>query len=81
MGFGVYGWQYEELPCPFCDTGRVNAKYYPSSVSVKRSATASLPVKSSQHKSKETWLIQSGCSKCGKSSEEVEKELQRKNII
>ncbi len=32
--FGVYGWQYEILKCPFCDKGEVSCKWYPSAVSI-----------------------------------------------
>jgi hypothetical protein len=32
-------------------------------------------------KSSEEWMIQSGCSVCGKSQEDVEKELKRKGTI
>ena len=80
MGAG-YGWQYEQLSCPFCEKGVINCRYYMSAVSVKRSVTASLPGKSSPHKSKEVWIIQTGCSVCEKTKEEVEKEFKKRGVI
>lgn len=73
--------QYEELSCPFCDKGRIACRYIPSTWSVKVKRTKTLAGGNSASKSKEVWLIQSGCSVCGKSSVEVEAELRRKNII
>jgi len=55
--------------------------YFPSQFSVKRSGARSLPGKTSIHKSSEEWIIQSGCSNCGKSQEEVEKKLREDGII
>lgn len=72
--------QYEELSCPFCDKGRIPCLYIGGSYSYKKTMAAhtskSVPVKSS-----DVWIIKSGCSVCGKSVEEVEKELRRKDII
>jgi len=79
--FGIYGWQYEVLKCPFCDKGEISCKWYPSAVSIKRNATASLPGKGSVSKSKEVWLVLSGCKVCGKSQEEVESEFKKRGII
>lgn len=73
--------QYEELSCPFCDKGRIACLYFPSQWSVKAKRTKTLPGGGSVSKSAEVWLIQSGCKFCGKSAEEVEKELRRKEII
>ncbi len=73
--------QYEELSCPFCDKGRIACLYFPSALSIKRSGARSLPGKTSFHKSSDEWIIQSGCKVCGKSQEEVERELRKKNII
>jgi hypothetical protein len=72
--------EYEELSCPFCDNGRVSTQHLPSTYSVKRTMVGSNR-KNIPHKSSEVWLIQSGCSKCGKSKEEVEKQLKEKGII
>lgn len=72
--------QYEELSCPFCDKGKIQAWYIPGAISVRQNRSRVL--KGSQKvKSSDVWMIQSGCSICGKSSDEVEKELKKKNII
>lgn len=80
MGAG-YGWQYEVLKCPFCEKGDISCKWYPSAVSEKQNARSSLGKKSSFNKSKEVWMVENGCSVCGKSQEEIEKELKSKGII
>lgn len=79
--FGIYGWQYEILKCPFCEKGEISCKWYPGAVSQKRSKTASLPGKGSFHKSKEVWIVESGCNICNKSKEEVEKEFKKRGVI
>jgi hypothetical protein len=73
--------QYEELSCPFCDKGRIQALHIPGAISVKRSSARSLPGKQSVSKSKDVWLIQSGCNVCGKTCDEVEKKLRRDGVI
>ena len=70
-----------ELACPFCDKGKIQCWFIPGTVSVKISGARSLPGKTSKHKSSDTWLVQSGCSVCNKSQEEVEKKLKKKGII
>jgi len=84
MAFGyskVYGWQWEILPCPFCEKGEISCKWYPSSSKVSLNKTASLPGQGSMSKSKEVWIVLSGCSKCGKSQDEVESELKKRGLI
>jgi len=73
--------QYEELSCPFCDKGRIQAWYIPGAWSVKRTGKTSLPGSKRVSKSSEVWLIKSGCPLCGKSQEEVEKELRKRGMI
>ena len=73
--------QYEVLSCPFCDKGQITCLYFPSVMTEKRSVTATFGGKSKKKLTSEIWLIQSGCSNCGKNQEEVEKELKRKDII
>jgi len=73
--------QYTELSCPFCDTGRISALYFPSAWGEKRSGGNSLGSGKSITKSKEDWVIQSGCNHCNKTNEDVDKELVRKGII
>lgn len=72
--------QYEELNCPFCDKGRIQCWFIPSSFSMKKIHVGS-NTSLSPRKSSEIWLIKTGCSVCGKSQEEVEKELKKRNII
>jgi hypothetical protein len=73
--------QYEELGCPFCDKGKIQCWYIPGAWSHKMKRTKTLPGSGSVSKSSDVWLIQSGCLKCGKSVEEVEKELRNKGTI
>lgn len=73
--------QYEELPCPFCDKGKISCLYFPSAWSVKSTGRGALGKGRSVSKSSETWLIKTGCSACGKTADEVEKELRKKNVI
>lgn len=80
MGAG-YGWQYEMLPCPFCEKGKIAGMWYPSAVSVRKNKTASLPGKGTVNKSKEVWIVKSGCGVCRKPMEEVEAEMKKQGII
>lgn len=73
--------QYEELSCPFCDKGRIQAWYIPSTVTIKRTRTATFGSQKHFIRTKDIWMIKSDCNVCGKSQEEVEKELRRQNII
>lgn len=70
-----------ELACPFCDKGKIQCWFIPGAWSVKRKSTKTLPGRGTITRSSDVWLIQSGCSVCGKSEEEVEKELRKKGII
>jgi len=73
--------RYEELSCPFCDKGKIQAWYIPGAWTIKRRKTASLPGTKAVKKSADVWIIKSGCSICGKSQEEVEKKLREDGII
>jgi hypothetical protein len=73
--------QYEELSCPFCDKGKIQAWYIPGVWTEKRTGKSSLGRGKSVIKSTDVWLIKSGCSICGKLQEEVEKELRKKGVI
>lgn len=73
--------QIEFLPCPFCEKGQIQCLYFPSVRSVKREKSATFGVKSRVTNTSETWIIQKGCSLCGKNEEEVEKELKKKGVI
>jgi len=73
--------QYEELACPFCDKGKIPCWYIPGAWSHKMKRTKTLPGSGSVSKSADVWLIKSGCSVCGKSQEEVERELRKKGVI
>lgn len=73
--------QYETLSCPFCDKGRIQCLYFPGAIGQRTRASATFGKIKERRKSSETWLIQSGCTVCGKSQEEVERELKNKEII
>jgi len=61
--------------------GKGRCLYFPNAVSFKRNVATSLSGLGSLQKSKEVWIIQSGCAKCGKSKEKVEKELRNNGVI
>jgi hypothetical protein len=73
--------QYEELSCPFCDKGRIKAWYIPGVWKERRTGKSSLGKGKAVTKSSDVWLIKSGCNACGKTREEVERELKTKGII
>lgn len=70
--------QYEELVCPFCDKGIISCLYFPGSVKSVKSGGRGIR---SVSKSSDEWIIQSDCPKCGKSADEIEKELKGRNMI
>ena len=70
-----------ELSCPFCDKGKIQCWYIAGTTSQRNRSTATFGKVKERVKSSDIWLIQSGCSICGKSQEEVEKELRRKGTI
>jgi hypothetical protein len=61
--------------------GKIQCWFIPGAISVRRSGARSLPGKTSKNKSSDVWVIQSGCSICGKSSDEVEKKLREEGIV
>lgn len=71
----------ETLSCPFCSKGIISCLYFPGAWGVKSTGKNSLGSGKHVSKSSDTWVVQSGCTVCGKSIEEVEKELKRKDII
>lgn len=73
--------QYEVLSCPFCEKGQISCLYFRGAWSHKMKRTKTLPGGGSASRSKDEWLVRSGCNICGKTQEEIEKELKRKNII
>jgi hypothetical protein len=76
-----FGRQYEVWDCPFCGENSISVVRFPKSVSVKCSKTASLPGSKGFHVSPDVYLVQSGCSKCGKSAEDVENKLKRDGVL
>jgi len=70
-----------ELSCPYCDKGRIQCWFIPGVMQEKRRRTQTFGVKHERHKSSDTWLVQSGCNVCGKSSDEIERELRKRDII
>ncbi len=73
--------QYEELACPFCDKGRIGCLFFAGAWQEKRTGRNALGSGKSVTKSSDVWIVQSGCSVCGKSQEEVEKRLKQEGII
>ena len=73
--------QYEELSCPFCDKGRISCLHFPGVTGQRTRSTSTFGRIKERTKSSDIWLVRSGCSNCGKSQEEVEKKLKRKDII
>lgn len=63
------------LECPFCGRKGVKSLYYPPSIRAKTSRV-SAGAKTKLYKINEIYEIVSGCSKCGKSQEEVEKAFR-----
>jgi len=72
--------QYEELSCPFCDKGVIQALYIPGAVSIKRSGARSLPGRRVR-KSSSAWIIRSGCPACSKTLDEVERKFKEDGTI
>jgi len=70
-----------EISCSFCDRGKIVCWHISSVLAIKQKSMRALLGPGSSHKSVEFWLIKSGCNVCGKSQEEVEKELKMKKII
>ncbi|MEM5853544.1 MAG: hypothetical protein QW228_04205 [Candidatus Aenigmatarchaeota archaeon] len=73
--------EYVELSCPFCDKGKIQAWYIPGVTRVIKRPTATFGKAKKRVKDQDIWIIKSGCNVCGKSQEEVEKELKKQNII
>lgn len=73
--------EYAELSCPFCDKGKIACWYISGAIKVRSRSSATFGKISERVKSSDIWLIKSGCPNCGKSQEEVEKELKVKDII
>jgi hypothetical protein len=73
--------EYTELAYPFCDKRKIETWRIPSVWIEKRTGKSSLGKGKSVKKTSEIWIIKSGCNICGKSAEEVKKELKRKQII
>lgn len=71
-----FGRLYEVWDCPFCGANAVSVIRFPKNVSIKSARIASLPGGSGFHKNPDVYLVQSGCSKCDKTSDEVEKKLK-----
>lgn len=61
--------------CPFCGKNTIQILYFPSSARPYKTTWGGS--KPGYKVSKEQIIVQSGCKECGKSQEEVEKELFR----
>lgn len=73
--------QYEIIVCPFCHSESISCRYFPSATKIKIRSTATFGRNTRRVKSAEVWIVQSGCDKCGKSLEDVEKKLKDDGII
>jgi hypothetical protein len=69
---------YDVWDCPFCGENTVSVIHFPKSVTVKHSRTASLQGSKGFHVNPDIYIIESGCLKCGKTSDEVEKKFKSK---
>lgn len=67
--------QVKEIPCPFCKDGIVKAHHRPSVRSFRTSRSAA-GAKSVPCRTTEKWNVLSGCSKCGKTKQEIVKALK-----
>lgn len=72
--------EYEELECPFCEKGKIVCLHFPSTTKIRR-VSGSFGRGYHYSKSKDVWIVMSGCPICGKSKEEIERELKRQGII
>jgi hypothetical protein len=70
----------EEIPCPFCN-GEIPVGLVRGCWTEKRHVTATFGARHDKRKTKDVFIIHTGCKNCGKSKEEIEKELKRKNMI
>jgi len=59
--------------CPFCGKSTIQVMYFPKSARPEKTSWGGS--RAWMKVSKETIIVQSGCSSCGKTQEEVEKEL------
>ena len=59
----------------------INVTRFPKCVSVKRSKTASLPGSKGFQVNRDVCVITSGCAKCGRPFEEIEKKLKEEGLI
>ncbi len=73
--------EYDVWDCPFCGARSISVVRYPSSISVKRSKTASLPGSKGFHRSPDVYVVKGGCSKCGKTMEEVEAKFTQEGML
>ncbi len=76
-----FGRHYEVWPCPFCRQETINVTRFPKCVIVKRSKTASLPGSKGFHVNRDVCVITSGCAKCGRPFEGIEKKLKEEGLI
>ena len=72
---------YDIWDCPFCGNNTISVIHFPKSVSVKKAKTASLPGSKGFHQNPDIYVIESGCSSCGKESFEVERKLKKEGLL
>lgn len=69
MGFK----EFQIWDCPFCSKNTIQILYFPKTARPTKSSWGGS--RAWMNVTKETIVIQSGCLECGKTKEEVEKEL------
>jgi sarcosine oxidase delta subunit len=69
-----------ELACPFCDKGKIQAWHIPGTTKIRR-LSGSFGKGMDYSKSADIWIIKTGCPVCGRSQEEIEKELKKRGLI
>lgn len=73
--------EYEMWDCPFCGANTISILHFPKSVMVKRARTASLLGSKGYYTTPDTFIIRSGCTKCGKTADEVERSLKAEGLL
>lgn len=73
--------QYEILSCPFCSKSTISCIYFPSATSLKVRSTATFGRSVKRSKSKDTWIVKTGCNSCNKSIGEVEAKLKEQGYF
>lgn len=77
----MWGLEYEQMRCPFCDKGMISYMYKPR-LTVRRAVRSAAAKGMSWKKSQSVYIFQTEkCPECGKPIEEIEKKLREDGII